>query len=75
MSALWVVPLLFIATGAVLLGMAARRTAEAGDRLREECAHLEELRSVLATLRTEAGAARSTLDRVRTRSESETTRS
>lgn len=74
MSVLWVLPLLIFATGAILALSATRQAAQAGSLLRDECLRLEALRAELVALRTETGATRATLDRVRSRSVSTTTR-
>jgi cytochrome c-type biogenesis protein CcmH/NrfF len=65
----WVVPLLFLAAGAVLIAATLRKSAEATLRLRDECAELEQLRSALVELGQEADTARATIDRIRSRPE------
>ncbi|HEY2812201.1 MAG TPA: hypothetical protein VGJ03_01930 [Acidimicrobiales bacterium] len=69
MSVLWILPLLFVATGALVLLAAVRQTAHAAAALRTECGRLDELRSSLAMLTSEADEVRSTLQGLRLRSE------
>jgi hypothetical protein len=68
-SVLWILPLLFIAAGALVLLGAVRQTAQAAAALRTECGRLDELRSALVVLTAEADEVRSTLQGLGLRSE------
>jgi hypothetical protein len=61
--------LVVLAGGAVFISATLRKTAQATVDLRDECARLEELRSALAELRHEADITRTSMDRIRTRSD------
>jgi len=68
-SVLWVVPLLFVAVGALLLVVVVRQTADAAAELHGECARLDELRTALVALRGDAALTRSKLEHLGSRSE------
>ena len=67
MSILWVLPLIFLAAGAVLMMVALRKSSEVAIELRDECARLEELRTALVDLRADAEDTRNSVDRIRSR--------
>jgi cytochrome c-type biogenesis protein CcmH/NrfF len=66
-SVLWVVPLVVLAAGAVLIAAKLRTTAEATIALQQECARIEELRTALDDVRSEADMTRAGIDRIRQR--------
>jgi hypothetical protein len=66
-SVLWILPLAFFAVGALLITSAMRKSVVAAAELRDECARLDEIRVVLADLRSDADATRAAIERVRSR--------
>ena len=68
MSVLWILPLLFVAAGALFVTRALRTSADATMALRDECARLEELRAALDALRQEADGTRAAMEQIRGRS-------
>lgn len=67
-SVLWILPLLCLTIGAVLVALAMRETTASAAALRDECAHLADLRTALVDLRTQSEVARAHVDEMRHRS-------